>query len=249
MKAASFSGALAGGEPVCAGDARHAARAYGSTPTAWRIRRRPPPSRCRCPPLRFEPRVDIHARNLAEGQADITIRGGIFENTAFQLGAVTVIDPQTGHYFAELPVAPAMLTAPDVRTGPCARARRVQRHRRGRLQYGWRPIRTAGLRDAWRSASSICGAAKFIRESHAPRRSEWIPFRRGRRARAFRVRRLDCRLANTSSIGPISGFSTRRRIRRPISSPAIRESGSAGRTCTRLSIRTKPRICRPRCSR
>src|SRR3954463_3248084 len=57
--------------------------------------------------LRFEPRVDIQSRNLAEGQADITLRGGIFESTSFQLGALTVADPQTGHYFAELPVAPA----------------------------------------------------------------------------------------------------------------------------------------------
>ncbi|MEO5960157.1 MAG: TonB-dependent receptor, partial [Opitutaceae bacterium] len=56
--------------------------------------------------LRYEPRVDLQARNLAEGQGDISIRGGIFENTGFQLGSVTLLDPQTGHYFAEIPVAP-----------------------------------------------------------------------------------------------------------------------------------------------
>src|SRR5215210_6819489 len=50
--------------------------------------------------LRYEPRVDIQARNLAEGQADVTIRGGIFENTGFQVGSATLVDPQTGHYFA-----------------------------------------------------------------------------------------------------------------------------------------------------
>src|SRR5687767_5689681 len=58
--------------------------------------------------LRFEPRVDIQARNLAEGQADVSLRGGIFENTGFQIGALTITDPQTGHYFAELPIAPAL---------------------------------------------------------------------------------------------------------------------------------------------
>src|SRR5215831_1265583 len=64
--------------------------------------------------LRYEPQVDIQARNLGEAQADVTIRGGIFENTGFQAGAVTLVDPQTGHYFAEIPIAPAMLAAPQV---------------------------------------------------------------------------------------------------------------------------------------
>ena len=31
-------------------------------------------------PLRYEPQVDVQARNLTEAQADVTIRGGIFEN-------------------------------------------------------------------------------------------------------------------------------------------------------------------------
>lgn len=67
--------------------------------------------------LRFEPRVDVQGRNLVEGQADVTIRGGIFENTGFQVGAVTLIDAQTGHYLAEIPIAPAMLGSADVITG------------------------------------------------------------------------------------------------------------------------------------
>ena len=67
--------------------------------------------------LRFEPRVDVQARNLTEAQADVTIRGGLFENTGFRLGAVSLLDPQTGHYYAEIPVAPAMLGAPEILTG------------------------------------------------------------------------------------------------------------------------------------
>ncbi|MDI1318589.1 MAG: hypothetical protein PSW75_00140, partial [bacterium] len=51
--------------------------------------------------LRFEPRVDVQARNLAEGQADLAIRGGVFENTGFKLGALSLFDPPTGHYYAE----------------------------------------------------------------------------------------------------------------------------------------------------
>ena len=93
--------------------------------------------------LRYEPRVDIHARNLAEGQADVTLRGGIFENTGFQIGALTLVDPQTGHYFAEIPVAPAMLTAPEILTGADS-ALRASNATVGAVSYGWRPIRTGG---------------------------------------------------------------------------------------------------------
>lgn len=93
--------------------------------------------------LRYEPRVDLHGRNLAEGQADITIRGGIFENTAFQLGALTIVDPQTGHYFAELPVAPSMLVAPEVHTG-AALALGATNTTVGAVSRGWRTIRTGG---------------------------------------------------------------------------------------------------------
>lgn len=66
--------------------------------------------------LRFDPQFDLQARGLPEGQADVTVRGGLFENTGFRLGAVTLVDPQTGHYAVEIPLDPAMLGAPDVLT-------------------------------------------------------------------------------------------------------------------------------------
>ncbi len=94
--------------------------------------------------LRFEPRVDVAARNLTEAQADVTIRGGIFENTAFQVGAVTVVDPQTGHYDADIPVAPAMLGAPEILTGT-DHALRTSDSTVGAVAYGWRPVQTAGV--------------------------------------------------------------------------------------------------------
>ena len=67
--------------------------------------------------LRFDPLTELQSRGLAEGQSDVTVRGGLFENTGFQLGAITVIDPQTGHYVAELPVDPALLSSPQILTG------------------------------------------------------------------------------------------------------------------------------------
>jgi hypothetical protein len=67
--------------------------------------------------LDFDPRVDMQSRNMAEAQGDLSIRGGIFENTGIQVGAATLLDPQTGHYSTELPIAPEMLSEPIIHTG------------------------------------------------------------------------------------------------------------------------------------
>jgi len=67
--------------------------------------------------LRFDPQIDVQSRGFAENQADITVRGGLFENTGFRIGAVPLFDPQTGHYAVELPIDPAMLTSPRTQTG------------------------------------------------------------------------------------------------------------------------------------
>ena len=67
--------------------------------------------------LRFDPLTELQSRGLAEGQSDVTVRGGVFENTGFKLGAVTVMDPQTGHYVAGLPVDPALLSTPAILQG------------------------------------------------------------------------------------------------------------------------------------
>ncbi len=67
--------------------------------------------------LRFDPVTELQSRGLPEGQADVTVRGGLFENTGFRAGAVTVMDPQTGHYAAELPIDPELLDAPSLLIG------------------------------------------------------------------------------------------------------------------------------------
>ena len=67
--------------------------------------------------LRFDPLTELQSRGLPEGQADVTVRGSLFENTGFKLGAITITDPQTGHYVAELPLDPALMTSPEIYTG------------------------------------------------------------------------------------------------------------------------------------
>lgn len=93
--------------------------------------------------LRFEPRVDVQSRNLAESQADVSIRGGVFENTGFKVGAFSLYDPQTGHYFAEIPIAPAMLNSPRVLTG-AGNAISGFNAGVGTVAYDWRPIEQRG---------------------------------------------------------------------------------------------------------
>ncbi len=67
--------------------------------------------------LRFDPVLDVQSRGLPEGQADIAVRGGLFENTGFRIGVATIFDPQTGHYAVDLPIDPAMLGSPQLLTG------------------------------------------------------------------------------------------------------------------------------------
>jgi len=67
--------------------------------------------------LRFDPQTELQSRGLPEGQADVTVHGGIFENTGFAVGATTITDPQTGHYAAGLPIDPEFLSLPALQTG------------------------------------------------------------------------------------------------------------------------------------
>ena len=67
--------------------------------------------------LRYDPQIDLQSRGIPEAQADISIRGGLFENTGIRVGAVTLFDPQTGHYTAEVPIDPGMLASPTILTG------------------------------------------------------------------------------------------------------------------------------------
>ena len=93
--------------------------------------------------LEYDPRIDLQSRNMAEAQADVTIRGGIFENTGFRVGSATLLDPQTGHYVAELPIAPQMLTGPYILTG-ANNALNGMNSSVGSISFGFKPITTGG---------------------------------------------------------------------------------------------------------
>ena len=94
--------------------------------------------------LRFDPLTELQSRGVAEGQSDVTVRGGVFENTGFKLGAVTVMDPQTGHYVAELAVDPALMSVPGIYKG-IDNALEGFNSAIATVSYGYRPIEAGGL--------------------------------------------------------------------------------------------------------
>ena len=93
--------------------------------------------------LEYDPRVDLQSRNMAEAQADVTVRGGIFENTGFRVGSATLLDPQTGHYSSEIPIAPEMLSEAYILTGADNALYGINSSV-GTVSFGWKPIKTAG---------------------------------------------------------------------------------------------------------
>lgn len=93
--------------------------------------------------LRFEPRADLQSRNFAEAQGDLTVRGGIFEGTSMQINGMTIFDPQTGHYTAEMPIPTMMLGVPQVSTG-VDHAVAGMNATTATIDYAWRPVSNYG---------------------------------------------------------------------------------------------------------
>lgn len=99
--------------------------------------------------LRYDPVVDIQSRGLAEGQADLVIRGASFESAAISVGAVNIRDPQTGHYLLELPIEPTFLSSPSVALGSDG-VLAAQNATIGAMSYSLKPVEPqAQLQGAW----------------------------------------------------------------------------------------------------
>ncbi len=65
--------------------------------------------------------VDIRQRGVHGVQADLSIRGGTFEQTLVLINGVKMLDPQTGHHMMNLPVTLADIERIEVLKGPGAR--------------------------------------------------------------------------------------------------------------------------------
>ena len=71
--------------------------------------------------LSYVPGVDIRQRGPLGVQADISIRGGSFEQTLVLLNGIKLSDPQTGHHSLNVPVHFSNIERIEVLKGPGAR--------------------------------------------------------------------------------------------------------------------------------
>lgn len=62
-------------------------------------------------------RLDLQTRGGARQQTDILIRGGIFEGSGVLVGGMVLMDPQTGHYAGEVPLAAGFFRGAQLITG------------------------------------------------------------------------------------------------------------------------------------
>jgi iron complex outermembrane receptor protein len=70
--------------------------------------------------LRYVEGVDIRARSPQNVQADISLRGGTFDQTVILLNGVNITDPQTGHHSLNIPVNLENVARIEVLQGPGA---------------------------------------------------------------------------------------------------------------------------------
>ena len=70
--------------------------------------------------LRYVEGVDIRARSPQNVQADISLRGGTFDQTVILLNGVNITDPQTGHHSLNIPINMENVVRIEVLQGPGA---------------------------------------------------------------------------------------------------------------------------------
>ncbi len=90
-----------------------------------------------------EVRVDLQSRGGNRYQSDISIRGGIFEGTSLMIGGMALFDPQTGHYFSEIPLDPAFFGGAFLLTG-VDNAVWGFNSTAGAIDWQWAPLRSGG---------------------------------------------------------------------------------------------------------
>ncbi len=72
--------------------------------------------------LRHISSVDIRQRGPLGSQADISIRGGTYDQALILLNGINLTDPQSGHHNLNLPVEPESIERIEVLHGPAANA-------------------------------------------------------------------------------------------------------------------------------
>jgi iron complex outermembrane receptor protein len=71
--------------------------------------------------LEYALSVDVRQRGPLGAQADISVRGGSFDQTLILLNGINISDPQTGHHSLNLPVSLKNIQRIEILEGPAAR--------------------------------------------------------------------------------------------------------------------------------
>ncbi len=71
--------------------------------------------------LEYALSVDVRQRGVHGVQADISVRGGSFDQTLILLNGINISDPQTGHHSLNLPVSFKNIQRIEILEGPAAR--------------------------------------------------------------------------------------------------------------------------------
>lgn len=71
--------------------------------------------------LEYALSVDVRQRGVHGVQADISVRGGSFDQTLILLNGINITDPQTGHHALNLPVSLKNIQRVEILEGPSAR--------------------------------------------------------------------------------------------------------------------------------
>lgn len=70
--------------------------------------------------LRYVQGIDLRTRGVENVQADISLRGGTFDQTAILLNGVNLTDPQTGHFNLDIPIDFHLIDRIEILYGPGA---------------------------------------------------------------------------------------------------------------------------------
>jgi iron complex outermembrane receptor protein len=71
--------------------------------------------------LEYVAAIDVRQRGTEGVQADVSVRGGTFDQTLILLNGINITDPQTGHHNLNLPVSLAQIERIEILEGPAAR--------------------------------------------------------------------------------------------------------------------------------
>lgn len=70
--------------------------------------------------LQYLPGIDVRTRGMSGAQADLSMRGGTFDQVLVMLNGVALNDAQTGHYTLNLPVSAELIERVEVLQGTSA---------------------------------------------------------------------------------------------------------------------------------